>query len=62
LKGKWEFVAGETKNGKLCNVCDVQPMLVVWILRAGDDNINDVIIQCSVVVVDHFSLKIVAIY
>jgi hypothetical protein len=55
-------VAGETKNGKLCNVCAVQPMLVVWILRAGDDKINDVIIQCSVVVVDHFSLKIVAIY
>ena len=54
-------MAGETKNGRLCSICVVQPILV-WILRDGDDKINGVIIQCSVVVVDHFALKIVAIY
>jgi hypothetical protein len=54
-------MAGETKDGKLCNVCVVQPMFVVCVWKATMTRlICDY--SLSVVVMDHFALKIVAIY
>jgi hypothetical protein len=45
LKGQREFMAGETKDGMLCNVCVVQLMLVVWVWRVDNDNTVHVLLS-----------------
>ncbi|XP_047043555.1 uncharacterized protein LOC124647703 [Lolium rigidum] len=40
-EGQEEFKPGETKDGKLCLVCAVQLMLVVWVRRPDNNNGED---------------------
>ncbi|KAF6989566.1 hypothetical protein CFC21_006891 [Triticum aestivum] len=65
MEGQGEFKPGETKDGKLCLVCAVKLMLVVWIWRPDDDGVDKWILDKTISLQDGLdgdvALNIVAI-
>ncbi|CAM0956316.1 unnamed protein product [Alopecurus aequalis] len=71
IEGQGALTAGETKDGKLCIICAVELMLVVWSRRADDDgmerwmldNTFPLLLEIDMLTgpVDNHELKILAI-